>query len=308
MLLVLFWVFNKTLDQYSQEDLLSYQKSYFVLSNRLWWMVIVLALMPINWWCESRKWSISLAHLVHLSTNKSLKSVFSGVSLGIFTPNRIGEFAGRILTIPYQYRKEGLFSNALCSISQFITTLVFGIAALVIAIPEYMGNEFTLYSAVIRGLCVLLIFILLLFYFRSNLMLNALSKVKWIQKILNQPVFQIELPNSILAKILSISVLRYFIFTTQYLLVLHYFDVPIFSFYAIVHISIVYLTITIIPSLALSKLGIRESIAVAVLGGIVGNELGIISATFCLWIINIAIPGIIGSVILFSEWKTNKAS
>ena len=52
------------------------------------------------------------------------------------------------------------------------------------------------------------------------------------------------------------------------------------------------------PTIALSELGIREGVSIAVLSGISDNTLGIISASFTLWIINIAIPALFGSLVL----------
>ncbi len=305
VLFVLYWISSRTFDQYSHQDLLIYQQEYFELSPKLIWLVLILLIMPLNWLCESKKWKLSLSHLFTLSNVHALKSVFAGVALGIFTPNRIGEFAGRLLTIPEQFRAEGLFSNALCSLAQFITTLSFGILALLIVLPEYIPTEYHIYSQLMRGLCLILILVLLLFYYRSTLILNRVSRIKWLRKLINKPEFQINLPVSILNRVLLISIIRYVIFGLQYIIVLDYFDLPVFTFTFIVHIAIVYLTVTIVPSLALSKLGVREGVAILILGNLANNDLGLISATFILWIINIAIPGIIGSIVLLFESKWN---
>jgi hypothetical protein len=53
-----------------------------------------------------------------------------------------------------------------------------------------------------------------------------------------------------------------------------------------------------VPTIALSELGVREGVSIAVLSGISENTLGIISASFSLWIINIAVPALLGSLIL----------
>ena len=55
------------------------------------------------------------------------------------------------------------------------------------------------------------------------------------------------------------------------------------------------LTMTIIPTIALTELGVRGSVALYFIGLISSNDIGIVTASFTLWFINLAIPAIIGS-------------
>ena len=62
----------------------------------------LLALVFVNWGFEAKKWQVLLKPLQPINFFTAFKSVLSGVTLSINTPNRIGEYGGRILYI----RKE----------------------------------------------------------------------------------------------------------------------------------------------------------------------------------------------------------
>ena len=61
------------------------------------WSVIFLVF--INWGFEARKWQLLVKPIQRMDFLTAYKSVLSGVTLSINTPNRIGEYGGRILYI-----------------------------------------------------------------------------------------------------------------------------------------------------------------------------------------------------------------
>ena len=63
---------------------------------------------------------------------------------------------------------------------------------------------------------------------------------------------------------------------------------------------LIFLFMTLTPTIALTEIGIRGSIAVLVLGIFSNNIIGILSSTVVLWIINLIIPAIIGSLFIFN--------
>lgn len=103
--------------------------------------------------------------------------------------------------------------------------------------------------------------------------------------------------------LLLISALRFFVFSLQFLLVLTAFGAT-FSldiFYAII---IVYFFTTLTPSLFMGKLFIRENYALFVLAPFVDNQLIILLASFSVWIINLALPALVG-LFYFSKVKND---
>ena len=64
------------------------------------WAVILLAF--VNWGLEARKWQVLVKPVQDMNFLRAYKSVLSGLTLSLNTPNRMGEYGGRIL-----YIKEG---------------------------------------------------------------------------------------------------------------------------------------------------------------------------------------------------------
>src|SRR4051812_44001053 len=61
-------------------------------SYKIWWLVLVVVLMIVNWSFEAIKWKVSIQNLQNISFFKAFKAVLSGVSFSVSTPNRIGEY------------------------------------------------------------------------------------------------------------------------------------------------------------------------------------------------------------------------
>ena len=298
VLAVFFWIVSKSLDHCSSKEIIEFQHSIFFENENLIWLAFVVILMPINWFIESKKWSISLRKIYPISHTSSIKSVLAGVALGVFTPNRIGEFAGRVLTLPEGYRTQGVFSNAICSLSQLTTTLVIGSICLLVLMPYYLIFETSFIVTLVQFILAAFSLLVLMFYARSTRLLKIISKIKWLRKILHKPELKVTVSSGILPSLIGSSVLRYFVFFFQFIAILTFYNVEINSIFSIIHIPIIYLTLAIVPTIALSELGIREGVSIAVLSGISDNTLGIISASFTLWIINIAVPALLGSIVL----------
>src|SRR4051812_35975755 len=50
----------------------------------------------LNWGIEAVKWRYMIRKMEDISYGMAIKSILSGVTISIFTPNRVGEFAGRV--------------------------------------------------------------------------------------------------------------------------------------------------------------------------------------------------------------------
>ena len=59
-------------------------------------------------------------------------------------------------------------------------------------------------------------------------------------------------------------------------------------------ISVIFLTQTVLPSIAILDLGIRGNIAMFILKPFTDHLLGVVAAALALWLINLVIPSIIG--------------
>ena len=79
------------------------------------------------------------------------------------------------------------------------------------------------------------------------------------------------------------------------------FDVNITYADAIVLIMIMLFVVSIIPTIAITEIGIRGLVAISLFSLVaVGQEVEIFSATFIMWVINLLLPALIGTIFIFT--------
>jgi hypothetical protein len=104
--------------------------------------------------------------------------------------------------------------------------------------------------------------------------------------------------STISARIHTLSLLlslgRYIIFSIQFYLILHWLQIDITPADACVLLPITFFLMAVIPTFALSELGVRGATAIFVLGTVSLNTTGILAASLFLWFINLAFPALVG--------------
>ncbi len=292
-----FYIFLK-LKQYEAVDF------YFEFSETFdfFFLGIAILLMPLNWSIEAKKWKFLTKTIEMISFSTSIKAVLSGITFAIFTPNRIGELAGRIFVLKKQNRAKGVFATATGSLSQMIITIVSGIISGIIFLVLFKTNLQKINSGTLIFVKYFSIFILILGFF---ILFNLKLLVKFLKsfKISKKHIDSIEILSSYkkndLLKVLGYSFFRYAVFTFQYFLLLLFFNVEISYFNALLSVALTYFASSVIPTFTFTEIGIRGTAAIFFIGFFSTNISGIISATALLWIINLALPAIIGSYIFY---------
>ncbi len=259
--------------------------------------------MFANWGLETRKWQLVVGRVQHLTFLQSAKAVFTGTTLGFFTPNRIGEYMGRILYLDEGKRIKAFSLTIVCSMGQLLVTWWAGIGG-ILYLQTYGNTELlhtfaglwmkiVLYSAIAGAV------ILTLFYFRLA------GLVRWFEKIprLQKPVSYIRVLDSlnatILFRILSLSVLRYSVFMGQYYLLFDVFDVHVTAAQVVGSVSVIFLVLSIVPTIAvITELGVRWRVGIEVVQLFDNNITGILATSLAIWIINLVIPALIGSLLI----------
>ena len=94
------------------------------------WLWAAVLLMPANWAAEAKKWGLLLGSASRVPFWLCLRSVLAGVSSSVFTPNRIGEVAGRLLVLPPALRWWAAVAQGLSMVSQLWVVLAAGAAGL----------------------------------------------------------------------------------------------------------------------------------------------------------------------------------
>ena len=187
------------------------------------------------------------------------------------------------------------------SMSQLLITIVLGIIGFLIYM-NYYPSEIN-YSPFVFYFLVFIVstanVLLIITFLNTPLLTTLLNKVSFLSKYEKYlEVFSyyssIELTN-----LLLLSFSRYIVFTLQFYLLLIIFGVSIPFFEAIMMILLSFFVMTLLPTTALTELGIRGSVAIYFIGMLSDNKIGILTSSFGLWVINLAIPALIGVVFVF---------
>jgi hypothetical protein len=104
-------------------------------------------------------------------------------------------------------------------------------------------------------------------------------------------------------ELLSLSALRFLIFSIQYYLLFRLFNVNILWWQGFWAVNVSFLVLAIIPTIAIAELVQRGKIVTTVVGLFSVNQLGINLATAGIWFINLIIPAVIGSLLILSIKK-----
>ena len=106
--------------------------------------------------------------------------------------------------------------------------------------------------------------------------------------------------NELLMRLLFLSFLRYLVFVIQYILIFYLFGVNVSAEIIFCVMSVVFLTMAIIPSIALLEVGLRGEISILLMGMFSANTLGIGFTSITLWLINLIVPAVAGSLLILN--------
>ena len=162
-----------------------------------------------------------------------------------------------------------------------------------------MVNSIEFGYPILIFLLVLLNVLIVFLFLNASLFSTILSKIKFLSKYEKYNEVFSFYNTTELAKVLLYSVARYAVFTTQFFILLQLFEVNIVYADAIFLIMIMLFVVSIIPTIAITEIGVRGSVAIFLFGLLSTNTTGIFSATFVMWIINLLLPALIGTDIYF---------
>ncbi len=281
--------------------------SYTFFNRNYIFLISIIVLMPINWIIEAIKWQRLINNIERISIIKSLAAVWTGVTIGSITPNRIGEFGGRIYFLKKKNRTIATGYTLFGDMAQFIITLCVGIVSFVLLTSQNaLSEQLKDYNIVILITSLTAVLISAYIYLNINKILSKILNIKFLNKILlNTNTFP-DISNNKKIETLIFSLLRYCVFSLQFYLSLRFFGIDLSIYNAFIAIASVYLAQTVIPNIPFIELGIRLSFSVIFIGYFTDKSSFIIFASTLIYLINIVIPIIIGSLILIFSNKVKK--
>ncbi len=282
-------------------------------------LIIVFFLMFLNWGAEVFKWKLLANYMMPVSYKLATKSTLAGVAASVFTPFRVGTYFGKAAMFPHKYRAKGLILQLFNSIAMFEVNFFFGLLFIgilgTVASEPIFGIDKDLLSTIgFIGAGMVLVF----WYLFVNVRVLLSTFDKW--KITSNWRKYFDLVNdkrytNLSLTLIFVSVARYLIITYQYVLAYEVFGVGIEGWETFVAAGTLFFVFQFIPvfnavefgvmrttllSLILTTFGLLEELTPQI-------TLSITLASFFIWLINLAIPSLIGSVFL-SQIKVLKES
>ena len=300
---VTFWfLYEKVFASENFSDVTAWFLNVFETKNSFP-LVLVCFMMLVNWSLEAVKWKFLIQKLQKVSFWLAFKAVFLGVTVSIFTPNRVGEFGGRVFCLEHDNRIKGILVTVLGNFSQLLATMVFGALACIyflFAYPSLIPVEGDIFFYTSLTLLFAVTFFLIYCFLNTSILTSFFKRFKFLRKFeqyLDVFTFYSKLE---LFSVMLLSMLRFLIFTIQFYILIQFFIEDLTFLQSATMSSLTFLTMSIIPTIALTELGVRGSVAVYFFGLFSTNSLGIMTASFALWAINLVLPAIIGLFFVFS--------
>lgn len=271
----------------------------FVYPNLLW-LVAVILLAPLNMALEAMKWRQLIRDFSNLNFWQSFKAVLAGTSIAIITPNRVGEYGGRVLFVEEGQGWKAVIATMVGSLAQLLALLSVGLVGGV-----YFSLKF-LHPApylILVSISLGAAFLGLLFftYFNIDVMVPLAKRIPYIDRFKKQLRHLTVLRHyhrKELGRALGFAFLRYFVYSTQYYLLLQFYGVPAPWLLGMAGIATIFLVQASVPLPPAMGLLARGEIALFVWGFFTQDHVDILAATFSLFVINIAVPALLGLVFI----------
>lgn len=247
-------------------------------------ILFILMLSFLNRFFEILKWQNLVSSFRKITIYEATTQVLGAVTLGIFTPNGLGEYAGKALFYEKPVRKKIVFLNVICNGIQMVLTVSFGILGLLFFNSHFKFITLKMFSLV---LCLSLLAIFIVFLLRS-FTIKGYSLEKLWQKAL-------KIPKEIHRKNTAFGVCRYLIFSHQYYFLFRAFEVQIPYIIMMAAIMSVYFVASSLPTFQFLDFAVKGGVAVWFFGMLGVNEWIVIFITTLMWFLNVVLPVVIGS-------------
>lgn len=275
------------------------EAAYGVHAWKFW---LVFVLMLINWGIEARKWQVLLLPIQRMPFLRAFKATLTGVSFAMNTPNRIGEYGGRMLFVDEGNRLKSVSLTIAGSFSQLIVTLILGVTGLYVLSDELMQKEqlsgLAIWFKSIRWMLVIITLVCLLIYFRISWIIKGIERLPGLTTFVQHIVVMEELSVTLLLRVLSLSLLRFIVFTIQYNLLLQVLHVGVDVWVGFWLVSVLFLCLAIWPTIAILELGLRWEYSLFLFSLYSSNTVGIYAVATAIWLINLVVPAMAGSLFL----------
>lgn len=267
------------------------------------WGAVLVALMALNWYLEALKWKTLCGSEVPM--REAFRGIWIGLATGILTPGRWGEAAGRLWCLPPAQRLQGAAAWCVGGTLQWSVTVLVGL----VAAASYLqgGHSWPLTykwegwpgpsPAWGLALGAAAVPVSLRFRRRIRRLLNGAKAVAM------ETAWQIRKMQPLLPSAGALSLLRYAVFGTQFILILYLlgFSQPLTQ--VVEMAGLVFFITTLLPLWPLAEPVARGSLALLLYPHWESQAGPLILAPPLLWLLNVGMPAVVGLVALHLKGK-----
>lgn len=272
--------------QLQQNSALSLENVQQLWTQNLTWtgVLLLILLSFLNRFFEILKWQTLVSSFQKITLTQAAAQVLGALTAGIFTPNGLGEYAGKALFYPKTQTKRIVFLNLICNGVQMLYTIGFGLLGL-LCFNAYFG---VVSNGIVGGFLAGLIAVFAVLFFSRSFTIRGYSIQKLMEKIN-------EIPRKIHQKNLLLGLGRYLVFSHQYYFLFLVFDVQQPYWLLMSGITSVYFLASSLPSFQFLDFALKGSMAVLFFGPLGINDWIPVFITALMWFLNVVIPVVIGS-------------
>lgn len=268
------------------------------------YLIITLFLMPLNWSLETAKWWILLRPIYPSPYRKAFIAVLNGISLSLFTPHRIGEYGGRILNYPPAGHAKVIMASLVANFGQLLCLITAGFIGIV-----FWGRSFFTGIGIVYdvGLFIggpILVFLWWGFFSIRRFLpwIQSVSWSRWLRWIPKTLEHAQQFNKTLLVQSAAMAALRFLIYSIQFVCLLAFFGLNVPWHILLNGVFVIYLVQSGLPLPPALGLLTRGELGVLIWQNYEVNPLAILAASIALFIINLAIPALLGLMVIV---KTN---
>ena len=266
--------------------------SHFLWSERinslgisgLFFLFFILFLSVVNWALEVKKWQSLVSTITTISLQTSAKQSLASLAASLITPNRIGEYGAKAVYFKKKQRPKVLLLNFLSNAYQMLITILLGAIGVFFLKDIIRQIPIPTSAVVIFGIVSISIFFTIFFIAK-----------KWSESLKKTLLELKRIPSGIHKKTFLFSLARYIVFSHQFYLFLLFFGLELDYVLVMPIIFSMYLISSIIPGFVLFDWLVKGSVAVTLFRIFGVNDIIILSITASMWILNFAVPAIMGT-------------
>jgi uncharacterized membrane protein YbhN (UPF0104 family) len=257
------------------------------------WIVVALALLPANVGLEAYRWHRLVRRIApEVRFGQTLAAVLSGYPLGLVTPGRLGDYAGRAFYLRHANKWELAALTFAERMATLACSLAFGFAALVPFLATRTDVPTLAWATVLyAGLFGTAFFVYLLLHPRTaRRLLDLVLPGRFARRLAFLDAFDRGDAGSLLA----LSAVRYGIFSAQFVCLVFAFAPAAAWLPAVGGVVLVFFAKSAIPSFTLADLGIREGAAVYFMSALGIAGAAAFNAALALFCVNLLLPSLVG--------------